>query len=242
MVPIQTWEMKDGDPLRICVEKYAFLPVDKAAFKGNIPNISGMIPLDNFAYYVKRKLFIHNLGHAAVAYLGMLKGYTYIADAIEDPDILYMVASAMRESAAALNCENPAGDTNLVRGIDSLLYRFSNRALGDTCARVGEDPARKLGENDRIIGALKNCENYGLPAIYISAVAAAAALILEKTISGKEDLPNLSDIMGLSSESKAHRLIMTLGTMCASASVRGEDAVSAMRRAAVKHAGDITIL
>ena len=33
MVPIQTEEMKDGDPLRICAERYGYLPVDKAAFK-----------------------------------------------------------------------------------------------------------------------------------------------------------------------------------------------------------------
>lgn len=34
MVPVQTEEMKDGDPMRVCVERYGFLPVDKAAFKG----------------------------------------------------------------------------------------------------------------------------------------------------------------------------------------------------------------
>ena len=31
MVPVQTEEMKDGDPLRVCVERYGFLPVDKDA-------------------------------------------------------------------------------------------------------------------------------------------------------------------------------------------------------------------
>lgn len=30
MVPVQTEEMKDGDPMRVCVERYGFLPVDKA--------------------------------------------------------------------------------------------------------------------------------------------------------------------------------------------------------------------
>ena len=28
MVPVQTEEMKDGEPLRVCVERYGFLPVD----------------------------------------------------------------------------------------------------------------------------------------------------------------------------------------------------------------------
>ena len=242
MVPIQTEEMKDGDPLRICVEKYAFLPVDKSAFRGTIPEIEGMVPLDDFEYYVKRKLFIHNLGHAAVAYLGLLKGYEYIADAIEDADILYMASSAIRESAAALNCENPGDKANLNRNIDSLIYRFSNKALGDTCARVAADPARKLGNKDRIIGALLNCQNLGLPVVYISAIAAAAALVLEKESTEKGSISNLIEVTGLASESQALKLIMTLGTKCAKEAIHGGDAVAALRRAAVKDAGDITIL
>ena len=32
MVPVQTEEMKDGDPMRVCVERYGFLPTDKEAF------------------------------------------------------------------------------------------------------------------------------------------------------------------------------------------------------------------
>jgi mannitol-1-phosphate 5-dehydrogenase len=242
MVPIQTVDMKDGDPLRICVEKYAFLPVDKAAFKGDIPNITGMIPLDNFEYYVKRKLFIHNLGHAAVAYLGLLKGYKYIAEAADDADILIIAKGAMRESAAALNCENAGDAANLSRHIDSLIYRFSNRQLGDTCARVAADPIRKLGNNDRIIGSLRNCEKYGLSGIYISAIAAAAAITLEKTYKEGGKIPALSEITGLAQESGAYRLIMLLGTICAAAAQRNADAVKVLRRACVKNAGDITIL
>ena len=243
MTPIQTDEMKDGDPLRVCVEKYAFLPVDKEAFRGEIPHIDGMLPLDRFEYYVKRKLYIHNLGHAAVAYLGMLKGYTYIADAAEDAEILYIAQSAMRESAAALSCENGGDAANLDRSINSLLYRFTNHALGDTCARVGADPVRKLGKTDRLIGALENCEVYGLPSIYIAAVAAAAALVLEKTWDSASPPQPLSEITGLSIECEAYRLIMKLGTACSSAAAKDKDgAVTALRRAAMKIAGDIVIL
>jgi len=243
MVPVQTDEMKDGDPLRVCVESYAFLPVDKAAFKGEIPLVEGMVPLDGFEYYVKRKLFVHNLGHAAIAYLGMLKGYTYIAEAVDDPDILFLAANAMRESAEALGRENPGDEANLNRHIESLLYRFTNRALGDTCARVGADPLRKLGAEDRLIGALRNCERYGLPTVYIAAAAAAAMLTLEKTLSESEYLPSLSTVTGLPSESEAHRTIMTLGSVCAAAAPDDADGgVAALRRAAMKLAGDIRVM
>ena len=243
MTPIQTPEMKADDPLRICVEKYAFLPVDKNAFKGDIPRIEGMVPLDNFEYYVKRKLFIHNLGHAAVAYLGIIKGYKYIADAAGDAEILFLAKSAMCESAAALNYVNSGDKANLDRSISSLLYRFANRALGDTCERVAADPLRKLGGEDRLIGALKNCEEYGLPYFCIAAAAAAAALVLETTYDDDKSPPPLAEITGLSIESEAYKTIMTLGTTCAmAASKGGAAAVTELRKTAVRMAGDITIL
>ena len=70
MVPVQTEEMKAGEPMRVCVERYGFLPVDKDAFKGEIPKISNMVPFAPFDFYLKRKLYIHNMGHATCAYLG----------------------------------------------------------------------------------------------------------------------------------------------------------------------------
>ena len=76
MVPVQTEEMKDGDILRVCVEKYGFLPVDKDAFKGEIPEISNLVPYSPFDFYLKRKLYIHNMGHATCAYLGDILGYS----------------------------------------------------------------------------------------------------------------------------------------------------------------------
>ena len=61
MVPVQTDEMKDGEPMRVCVESYGFLPVDKEAFKGEIPEIKNMVPFAPFDFYIKRKLYIHNI-------------------------------------------------------------------------------------------------------------------------------------------------------------------------------------
>ena len=57
MVPIQTEEMKAGEPMRVCVERYGFLPVDKEAFKGEVPQIRNMVPYEPFDFYIKRKLY-----------------------------------------------------------------------------------------------------------------------------------------------------------------------------------------
>lgn len=173
MVPVQTDEMKDGEPLRVCVERYGILPVDKAAFKGTIPDIKGMVPFEPFDFYVKRKLFIHNMGHATTAYLGGLAGLDYISDAIADPYIYSVTLNAMQESALALSRRYGVALEELQLHIKDLLTRFTNAALRDTCARVGADPGRKLSPADRLIGAATLALEEGITPIWIALGAAA---------------------------------------------------------------------
>jgi len=175
MVPVQTDEMKDGEPLRVCVERYGFLPVDKAAFKGKIPEIRDMVPFEPFDFFVKRKLFIHNMGHATTAYLGGIKGCKYIYEAIDDPEIRIIAQNAMLESALALSRHYGIALENIQLHISDLLARFTNAALKDTCERVGADPARKLSPADRLIGSSHMAMEEGIIPAYI-AVGAAAAL------------------------------------------------------------------
>lgn len=182
MVPIQTDEMKDGNPLRVCVEKYGFLPVNKAGFKGEIPEIHNMIPFDPFDFYVKRKLYIHNMGHAVCAYLGDLLGVEYVADSIADENVYIVVKNAMLESAVALSRRYGVALDLLLAHIDDLLYRFTNKALKDTCKRVGGDPKRKLSPSDRLIGAANTAFSHGICPVYISVgIAAALHRYLEET-------------------------------------------------------------
>jgi mannitol-1-phosphate 5-dehydrogenase len=154
MVPPLTPEMKAQDSLLICVEPYCELPVDKDAFKGEIPDLVGLIPYTPFEFYIKRKLFLHNGGHAVCAYLGNLKGYEYIWQAIADPEIYETAKAAMNCSAQALIKKFGEGiRENVESNVVDLLFRFQNKALKDTVARVGADPVRKLRRNDRIVGA-----------------------------------------------------------------------------------------
>ena len=155
MVPVQTDEMKDGDPMRVCVERYGFLPTDKAAFKG--------------------EMYIHNMGHATCAYLDDLLGYEYIYQSIDVPEIRVLVQNAMLESAVALHKKYDVELGGIVLHIQDLLHRFTNAALKDTCARVGGDPGRKLSPADRLIGSASLAIAQGETPAYI-AVGAAAGL------------------------------------------------------------------
>lgn len=177
MVPVMTEEKKQGNPLRVYVEPYNVLPVDKAAFKGEPPKeVKNLYPFSPFNLFIERKLFMHNMSHALCAYLGNLRGYEYVYQAAEDFDIEYCAYRALISSALAVAKENGTDMQMLIDHADNLLYRFKNRALADTVARVGKDTKRKLGSNDRLIGALKLCEKHGVEASYICIGAAAGML------------------------------------------------------------------
>lgn len=175
MVPVQTEEMKDGEPMRVCVERYGFLPTDKAAFKGGVPEIKNMVPFEPFDFYIKRKLYVHNMGHATCAYLGDLLGLEYIYQSIDVADVRILVQNAMLESAMALSKKYGVTLESIVVHITDLLHRFTNAALKDTCMRVGGDPGRKLSADDRLIGSSVLAVEQGTTPAYI-AVGAAAGL------------------------------------------------------------------
>ena len=175
MVPPLTPEMRAQDKLLICVEPYCELPVDRDAFKGEIPDLAGLIPYTPFEFYIKRKLFLHNGGHALCAYLGYEKGYEYIWQAIADPEIYEAAKASMMASAEALVHKFGEGVRENVEGnVTDLLFRFQNKALKDTVARVGADPVRKLRRNDRIVGAALFAMEQGVdPAPIVKGILAA---------------------------------------------------------------------
>ena len=218
MVPPLTPEMREKDSLLICVEPYSDLPVDRDAFKGEIPDLVGLIPYTPFEFYIKRKLFLHNGGHAVCAYLGNLKGYEYIWEAIADPEIYDAARSAMRASAAALIAKFGEGiRENVESNVDDLLFRFQNKALKDTVSRVGADPVRKLRRNDRIVGAALFCMEQGVdPAPIVRGIVAAlkfdregdaTAPQVQQALRDKGIEGVLAEYMGLSPEEPLYSMI-----------------------------------
>jgi len=178
MVPVMTEEQRQRDRLLVVVEEYKRLPVDRRGFVGDIPDIVGFEPYDNFQAYVERKLFTHNLGHAAAAYLGYLRGHEYIYQAMNDPAVLAVVKAALAETGEALIARHGFTPEEHQEHIDDLLHRFANVALGDTVARVGRDPIRKLGPNDRLVGSAKLAVEYGITPKNVC-LATAAALMFD---------------------------------------------------------------
>jgi mannitol-1-phosphate 5-dehydrogenase len=173
MVPVLSEEKRRGNPLRVAVEPYDILPVDKAAFKGEIPALKKLYPFEPFHLFIQRKLFMHNMSHATCAYLGYLRDYQYIYESVADYDIKYVAYRALVQSANAVAKENNVGIDDLLSHAENLLYRFTNKALADTVARVGKDTKRKLSANDRLIGAINLADKHNLPCEYLCIGVAA---------------------------------------------------------------------
>ena len=178
MVPMLSEEKRRGNPLRVAVEPYDILPVDKAAFKGEIPELEKLYPYAPFNLFIQRKLFMHNMSHATCAYLGYLRNYEYIYESIADFDIKYVAYRALVQSALAISKENGVDIEELLPHAENLLFRFTNKALADTVARVGKDTKRKLSPNDRLIGAINLADKHGVPCEYL-AIGVAAGMCFD---------------------------------------------------------------
>lgn len=174
MVPPPTPELRAEDPTLIVVEPYKELPIDRAGLVGLIPQIVGLEECDNFPAYTARKLYIHNCGHAVLAYLGHLAGHEYGYQALADPAIRPWFDAALAESRAGIVAAHGVDPAWLDAHIADLTRRFANRALGDTILRLGRDPVRKLGPTDRLVGAARLAERAGVTPHALSWAIAAA--------------------------------------------------------------------
>lgn len=162
MSPVPTPEQRATDPTLIVAEPYKVLPVDRAAFVGEIPDVVGMYPVSPFVAYTERKLFVHNAGHCILGYLGYRRGYEYGYQALTDSLVTAPIYQALNETCQALRAEHGLDPVALAEHVQDLLARFANRALGDPISRLARDPLRKLAPGDRLVGAARLVQKHGI--------------------------------------------------------------------------------
>lgn len=216
MVPIMTEEDKKTDLLWVFAEEYNNLILDKKGFLNPIPEIPQISAKANIKAYVDRKLFIHNLGHAAAAYLGFAynPAWKYIYQVLADKTLYEKVQKTMQEAAAALLKEYPEDFTasDLDNHIDDLLCRFQNKALKDTIFRVGRDLKRKLHKQDRLIGAMLLCQKHNLGYEHILKAAKAALKFKAKDESGG-NFPGDEEVWLLAEKETAEQALIKLSQL-----------------------------
>ena len=135
--------------------------------------------------FEEAKLYGHNATHALAAYLAFVPDLKCIAELRQILNRMEFIREAfLEESGEAL--------IRKYRGIDrlftpdgyreyaeDLLERMTNQYLQDTVERVGRDPERKLGWDDRLVGTVRLALRQHLVARRYALGAAAALARLE---------------------------------------------------------------
>ncbi|MDX1932381.1 MAG: hypothetical protein SFU56_07235 [Capsulimonadales bacterium] len=158
----------------VVAEPYLYLPLEAGRWQGDFPAIPCMVQQTDFRKQVEQKLYVHNAGHAALAYLGYRRGHESIHECAADPDVVAGLRGFWSEVNVVL-AEDGLPEDHLIAFEEELIERFGNRVLGDTVTRVARDPIRKLHREDRLVyPALAYVRITGQPPSQITKAIAAA--------------------------------------------------------------------
>jgi mannitol-1-phosphate 5-dehydrogenase len=168
-----TQEMKADDPLSVKAQDMWEMPADKEAFIGAVPPIRGLVPKEKFQAALTRKLYTYNAINAVFAYQGYLRGYQFLSEAANDPELIREAKASSREAGEAL-CKRFGFDPDEQRQFaGSAIAKYQKREIVDPVERNARDPVRKLSRNDRLVGPACLALEEGIrPAALSRAIAA----------------------------------------------------------------------
>ncbi|HSH14068.1 MAG TPA: hypothetical protein VLA15_09970, partial [Desulfurivibrionaceae bacterium] len=136
--------------------------------------------------FEEAKLYGHNATHALAAYIGAMAGLSHIADLRAYPELISFLRAAFIEESGRALIKKHAGVDSLFTSegyrwyANDLLMRMTNPHLRDTVERVGRDPRRKLGWDDRLIGTIRVALEQGVTPRRFALGAAAALASLNR--------------------------------------------------------------
>lgn len=102
----------------------------------------GVTLTGNVAAYERAKLRLLNGAHSSLAYLGLLKGYETVAEAMRDKVLAAFIKSLMLEDIAPTL--RPPKELDIDAYVDSILARFRNPALRHLLSQIAWDGSQKL--------------------------------------------------------------------------------------------------
>jgi mannitol-1-phosphate 5-dehydrogenase len=195
------------------VEEFNRIFVSRCSLPGFEPGIGVFMEKEDLVPFEEAKLYGHNAVHALVSYLLMARGHTQMTGAREDDDVMRIARAAFLEESgkALIRKHGHLGDPLFTeagyRGYaEDLLRRMTNPFLSDPAQRIGRDPVRKLGYDDRIFGTMRAAleQNVEPANMAIAAMAAIAYLVSEGSVDVCRGLPR--DWRRLSDDDIVHLL------------------------------------
>ncbi len=161
MCPELPDSLAERDPLGVLTNGYPEMPMDATAFRGRPPHSERIRLTYNLSAEAHRKMYTFNTAYASIAYLSSPKHYVWATEAMKDPDIHRSVIEALHESSIGLCGEYGFTPEEMEEWNKRILAVIDNPLLGDTINRLGSDTPRKVGPQDRLVGAALLCLKYG---------------------------------------------------------------------------------
>ena len=161
MCPELPDNLAERDPLGVLTNGYPEMPMDATAFKGEPPRSEKIRLTFHLDAEAHRKMFTFNTAYAAIAYLSAPWHYVWATEAMRNPDIKQGVLDALRESSVGLCGEYGFAQDEMEEWNERILQVIDNPLLGDTINRLGSDTPRKVGPQDRLVGAALLCLKHG---------------------------------------------------------------------------------
>ncbi len=186
IVPIQ----HNNEKLLVKTESFYEWDVDKTQIIGDKPKIKGLTYVDNLQAYIERKLFAVNATHAAIAYIGNLKGKKTIYEASCDKEVMDIVYELTEETGALLVNKYNFNMEKHMQYVNMIISRFSSPYISDDITRVGRSPIRKIGFNERLIAPARQLVELNLPVEALVKVIAAALHFINEKDSESLELQN----------------------------------------------------
>ncbi len=150
------------DPLYLIKGPYEDIHIEENAMITDM-RIPHFIPTKQFELCIREKLYMYNMAHALVSYLGWRLGYQYVDEAFLAPGIVQDVRAAMDASARALAQEYGADYVEMHEKVLDIERRICNKKIRDTVVRIAEDPVRKLSLDDRLVGTYMLTQKHEIP-------------------------------------------------------------------------------
>lgn len=155
-------EQLKKDPLAVNVQDFWELPVDASRIAGTLPDIRGVKLIQEFTGFLERKFYTYNAANGTVSYVGAMLGYEKIADAAHDERIVKILDGVYQETAQALAKKHHFPLEEQLAFTLTSKRKLQDHSIVDFIERNARDPLRKLGRDDRLVGAACLAEEYGI--------------------------------------------------------------------------------
>ena len=188
--------MFPGSSRALLVESYNEILVEEHVPVGFVRGISSFIEKRQLDPFAQTKFLGHNAVHAWLGYLAQSEGMLLMSEVGKRDDLMRRALQIFKKEIGPglIHAHRQSGDPLFTeQGITTYgkdaLKRMVNPFLNDPIERVTRDPVRKLGWEDRLIGAMRLSIEAGVqPVLLAEGARAALARAAQESSTVAEDL------------------------------------------------------